>query len=54
VQVDLLHRRASLIAEVEELQVKKAFLSPNTTAEFERVMIALARVGREIRSRSPT
>ena len=52
VLVELLQRRASLLAEAEELQVKKAFLAPDEFArEFERVMIALARVGREIRVR---
>jgi hypothetical protein len=55
VLVELLHRRASLVAEVEELQVKKAFLSPDEYArEFERIMLALARVGREIRARNPS
>ena len=53
--VELLHRRASLVAEVEELQVKKAFLSADEYArEFERIMLALARVGREIRKRNPS
>jgi hypothetical protein len=53
VLVELLQRRASLTAEAEELQVKKAFLSPDEYArEFERVMLALARVAREIRGRS--
>jgi hypothetical protein len=53
--VQLLHRRASLVAEVEELQVKKAFMSPDEYAhEFERIMLALARVGREIRQRNPS
>ena len=53
VLVELLHRRASLVAEVEELQVKKAFMSNDEYArEFERIMLALARVGREIRQRS--
>jgi hypothetical protein len=55
VLVELLQRRASLLAEAEELQVKKAFLAPDEFArEFERVMIALARVGREIRARIKT
>ena len=53
--VELLHRRASLVAEVEELQVKKAFMSADEYArEFERIMLALARVGREIRQRNPS
>ena len=55
VLVELLHRRASLVAEVEELQVKKAFMSSDEYArEFERIMLALARVGREIRQRNPS
>jgi hypothetical protein len=53
VLVELLQRRASLVAEVEELQVKKAFMSPGEYArEFERIMVALARVGRDIRARN--
>ena len=53
--VELLHRRASLVAEVEELQVKKAFMSPDEySREFERIMLALARVGRDIRGRNPS
>ena len=52
VLVDLLQRRASLMAEVEELQIKKAFLAEAEYArEFERLMVALARVGRDIRGR---
>lgn len=55
VLVELLLRRASLVAEVEELQVKRALMSAGEYArEFERVMIALARVSREIRSRRGT
>jgi hypothetical protein len=52
VLVELLQRRASLNAEAEELQVKKAFMSPaEYDREFERVMIALARVARDVRAR---
>lgn len=52
VLVELLQRRASLNAEVEELQVKKAFMAAEEYArEFERVMLALARVARDIRAR---
>lgn len=55
VLVELLHRRASLLAEVEELQIKKAFMPPPEYArEFERLMIALARLSRDIRARSGT
>jgi hypothetical protein len=53
VLVDLLQRQASLKAEAEELQVKKAFMAADEYArEFERLMIALARVARDIRTRS--
>jgi hypothetical protein len=55
VLVELLHRRASLLAEVEELQIKRAFLAPAEYArEFERLMLALARVSRDIRARRGT
>jgi hypothetical protein len=55
VLIDLLQRRASLEAEAEELQIKKAFMSPDEyTREFERVMVALARVARDIRARTKT
>jgi hypothetical protein len=53
VLVELLQRRASLTAEAEELQVKKAFMAADEYArEFERVMLALARIARDIRNRS--
>ena len=55
VLVDLLQRRASLEAEAEELQVKKQFMAADDySREFERVMIALARISREIRARTKT
>ena len=55
VLVELLQRRASLVAEVEELQVKKAFMAPEEyLREFERIMLALARIGRDIRARNPS
>lgn len=55
VLVELLQRKASLIAEAEELQVKKAFMAPDEYGrEFERIMLALARVGRDIRARNPS
>ena len=35
--------------------MKKAFMSPDEYArEFERIMLALARVGRDIRARNPS
>jgi hypothetical protein len=50
--VELLQRRASLTAEIEELQLKKAFMpAEEHSREFERVMVALARVNRDIRQR---
>ena len=50
--VELLQRRASLTAEIEELQIKKAFMPADEySREFERVMVALARVNRDIRQR---
>ena len=53
VLVSLLQRRAALLAEAEELQIKKAFMSGDEYGrELERVMLALARVGREIRGRA--
>jgi hypothetical protein len=55
VLVELLQRRASLTAEAEELQIKKAFMPADEYArEFERIMLALARVAREIKSRAKT
>jgi hypothetical protein len=55
VLVELLQRRASLEAEAEELQVKKQFMAPDEySRELERVMIALARISREIRGRTKT
>lgn len=55
VLVELLQRRAALEAEAEELQVKKQFMSPDEySSELERVMIALARISREIRLRTKT
>jgi hypothetical protein len=55
VLVELLQRRASLNAEVEELQIKKAFMAPDEyVREFERIMLALARVARDIRARAKT
>ena len=55
VLVELLQRRASLTAEVEELQIKKAFMPADEYArEFERIMLALARLARDIRARTKT
>lgn len=53
VMLKLLQQRAALEAETEELQIKKAFMPPaEYAAEFERVMIELAKVSRAIRQRA--
>ena len=53
--VDLLQRRASLLAEAEELQLRKALMPAGEYArEFERIMIALAHATRGIRERRGT
>jgi hypothetical protein len=50
---DLLRRRRDLEAEAEALKLKKPQMpSPQWAAEFERLMIELAKVSREIRQRS--
>jgi hypothetical protein len=55
VLVSLLQQRAALLMEAEDLQIKKAFMERAEYArEFERVMLALARVGRAIRARNPS
>jgi hypothetical protein len=52
VLIQLLQRRASLEAEVEELKVRRSFLPASQyQQEFERLMVELARVGRDIRAR---
>lgn len=49
----LLQKRAALEVEVEELKLKKSFMQPSDyEAEFERLMIELAKVSRDIRMRS--
>ena len=53
VMLKLLQQRAALEAEVEELQIKKAFMQAAEYAgEFERLMIELAKVSRAIRART--
>jgi hypothetical protein len=55
VLLNLMQKRAALEAEVEELRVKKAFMQPaEYEAEFERIMIELARISRDIRQRTKT
>ena len=52
VLLQLLQRRAALEAEVEDLKIRKSFLAPlEYQKEFERLMIELARVARDIRKR---
>ncbi|MEO7271295.1 MAG: hypothetical protein ABIX28_20930 [Vicinamibacterales bacterium] len=52
VLVQLLQRRAALEGELEELRIRKQFLPPpEYQQEFERIMLALAKVQREIRER---
>ena len=55
VLLNMMQKRAALEAEVEELKVKKAFMQPaEYEAEFERIMIELARISRDIRQRTKT
>lgn len=52
VLLQLLQKRASLEAELEELRIRRSFLPPNEyQKEFERIMIELARVSRDVRQR---
>lgn len=52
VLVRLLQTRAAVEAEVEELRLRRTFIPPDQyEKEFERLMIELARVSREIRNR---
>jgi hypothetical protein len=55
VMLKLLQRRTALETEVDELKIRRSFLAAEEYArEFERVMIELARVSREIRARQKT
>lgn len=52
VLLKLLQRKAILEAEVEDLKIRRTFLPPDEyAAEFERLMIELARVSRDVRER---
>jgi hypothetical protein len=52
VLLKLLQRKATLEAEVEDLKIRKTFLpGAEYAAEFERLMIELARVSRDVRDR---
>jgi hypothetical protein len=48
----LLQKRAALEADLDELKVRRSFLRPSEyQAEFERLMVELARVNKDIRAR---
>jgi hypothetical protein len=50
--VQLLQRKSALQTEAEDLKIRKQFLPPaDYQKEFERIMVALARVERDIRER---
>jgi hypothetical protein len=52
VLLQLLQKRASLEAEIEELRIRRSFIpQAEYQKEFERIMIELARVARDIRGR---
>lgn len=52
VLLQLLQKRGSLEAELEELRIRRSFLPPEEyQKEFERIMIELARVSRDVRQR---
>ena len=55
VMLKLLQRKAMLEAEVDDLKIRRAFLSADEYArEFERIMIDLAQVSHDIRARTKT
>jgi hypothetical protein len=55
VLLKLLQKRSSLEVEVDDLRVKKTFMQPaEYEAEFERLMIELAKVSRDVRQRRKT
>jgi hypothetical protein len=52
VLVRLLQRRAAIQGELDELKIRKSFLRPDEyQKEFERLMVELARVNRDVRAR---
>jgi hypothetical protein len=52
VLLQLLQQRGALEAEAEELKIRRSFLTPEEyQKEFERIMIELARVSRDVRAR---
>lgn len=55
VLLNLLQKRAALEAEVDDLKLKKTFMQPaEYEAEFERLMIELAKISRDVRQRRKT
>jgi hypothetical protein len=53
VMLQLLQKRAALEAELDDLKIRKNFIPPDEyQKEFERLMIDLARVSRDIRARA--
>ena len=53
VLLQLLQKRAALEGEIEDLRVRKSFMAPaEYQKEFERLMIEMAKVGRDIRART--
>jgi hypothetical protein len=53
VLLQLLQKRAALEAEVDELRIRRSFMRPDDyQREFERLMVDLARIAREIRGRA--
>lgn len=53
--IRLLQRRTALEIEADELKVRRQLMTPEEyQAEFEKVMLALARVSRDIRNRAKT
>lgn len=55
VLLKLLQKRAALEAEVDDLKLKKTFMQPSEyEAEFERLMIELAKISRDVRQRRKT
>lgn len=53
--IRLLQRQSALQIEAEELKIRRQLMTPDEyQAEFEKVMLALARVSREIRNRGKT
>jgi hypothetical protein len=52
VLLQLLQKRVTMEAELEELRIRRSFMAPDEyQKEFERLMIDLARVAREVRQR---